>query len=316
MSENERGVTRRKFIRIAALASAGAALTPSVLSAPEEQAKEGQAKPAAPPAPSPQPPSSARAKVVLVRDKAAVDANGALNAAVLARMLDEAVCALAGDEKPAEAWCRFFGPKDAAGIKTNVWKFLATPPEVEEILKKRIAACGVPGGAIRVTDRAARTELASCTALLNVRPVRTHHWAGVGGCVKNYIMFVEDPSAYHPDSCADLGAIWNLPIVKGKTRLNVLLALTPQFYGRGPHSFDPRYVWNYGGMFVSRDPVAVDALGAELLRLKRLEVFGEDRPVTPSIHVQMADTRHGVGVGDLKRIDLARLGWQEKTLLA
>ena len=315
MSENERGVTRRKFIRIAALASAGAALTPSVLGAPEEQAKDGQAKPAAPPAPSPQPPSSVRAKVVLVRDKTAVDANGVLNAAVLAKMLDEAVCSLAGTDRPAEAWHQFFGPKDVAGIKTNVWKFLATPPEVEEILKKRIAACGIPGGSIRVTDRAARTDLAPCTALLNVRPVRTHHWAGVGGCVKNYIMFVEDPSAYHPDSCADLGAIWNLPIVKGKTRLNVLLALTPQFYGRGPHSFDPRYVWNYGGMLVSKDPVAVDALGAELLRLKRLEFFGEDRPVTPSIHVQMADTRHGVGVGDLKRIDLVRIGWEEKVLL-
>jgi hypothetical protein len=96
----------------------------------------------------------------------------------------------------------------------------------------------------------------------------------------------------------------------------VLLALTPQFYGRGPHSFDPRYVWNYGGMFVSRDPVAVDALGAELLRLKRLEFFGEDRPVTPTIHIQMADTRHGVGVADLKRIDLVKIGWQEKTFPA
>jgi len=254
--------------------------------------------------------------VVLVRDKAAVDANGALDAAVLARMLDEAVCALAGNDKPAEAWCQFFGPKDAAGIKTNVWKYLATPPELEEVIKKRMVACGVSGGSVRVTDRGALKDLAPCTALLNVRPLRTHHWAGIGGCIKNYIMFVEDPAAYHPDSCADLGAIWNLPIVKGKTRLNVLLALTPQFYGRGPHSFDPRYVWTYGGMFVSRDPVAVDALGAELLRLKRLEAFGEDRPVTPTIHVQIADTRHGVGVADLKRIDLVKIGWEEKPLLA
>jgi hypothetical protein len=316
MSEKERGVTRRNFIRVAALASAGAALAPSVLGAPGEPTEGSQAKPAAPPAPAPQSATQARAKVVLVRDKAAVDAGGVLNAAVLAKMLDEAVCSLAGNDKPAEAWCLFFGPKDAVGIKTNVWKFLATPPEVEEILKRRISACGVPGGSIRVTDRAARTDLAPCTALLNVRPVRTHHWAGIGGCIKNYIMFVEDPAAYHPDSCADMGAIWNLPIVKGKTRLNVLLALTPQFYGRGPHSFDPRYVWNYGGMFVSKDPVAVDALGAELLRLKRLEFFGEDRPVTPTIHIQMADSRHGVGVADLKRIDLVKIGWQEKILLA
>ena len=114
-----------------------------------------------------------------------------------------------------------------------------------------------------------------------MRPVRTHHWAGVGGCLKNYIMFVEEPSDYHPDSCADLGAIWNLPIVKGKTRLNVLLALTPQFYGRGPHASTPGMSGPTAGLFVSKDPVAVDALGAELLRLKRLEFFGEDKPVTP-----------------------------------
>jgi uncharacterized Fe-S center protein len=158
-------------------------------------------------------------------------------------------------------------------------------------------------------------ELAHCTALLNVRPVRTHHWSGIGGCIKNYIMFVEDPPFYHPDSCADLGAIWNLPIVKGKTRLNVLLAFTPQFYGRGPHNYDPRHLWTYGGMFVSRDPVACDALGAELLRLKRLQFFGEDKPVTPTKHVEYAETRHGIGVADRRRIDLVKLGWHEEVLL-
>jgi hypothetical protein len=109
--------------------------------------------------------------------------------------------------------------------------------------------------------------------------------------------------------------MWNLPIVKGKTRLNILVALTPQFYGRGPHSFDPRHVWTYGGMFVSKDPVAVDALGAELLRLKRIAFFGEDKAVTPTKHIEYAETRHGIGVADLKRIDLVRLGWQEEMLI-
>lgn len=303
MSTKGGGVSRREFVKSAALAAAGAALASSGAGAEEKQAK-----------PAPATPAPARAKVVLVRDKSAVGAEGAVNAAVVARMLDDAVCALSGAAKPAEAWAQYFGPKDAAGIKSNVWKFLATPPEVEGALQKRVAACGVKGS-VPVTDRAARAELVPCTALLNVRPVRTHHWSGVGGCIKNYIMFVEQPSDYHPDSCADLGAIWNLPSVKGKTRLNVLVALTPQFYGRGPHAFDPRNVWTYGGLFVSTDPVAVDALGAELLRLKRLEFFGEDKPITPSIHIQIAETRHGVGVADLKRIDLTNIGWDEKLLL-
>ena len=100
------------------------------------------------------------------------------------------------------------------------------------------------------------------TALVNVRPLRTHHWAGVGTCLKNYIQFVPDRPAYHPDGCAALGQIWTLPIVKGKTRLNVLSALTPQFYGRGANFFDRRYVWPYKALIVGTDPVAVDAVGA------------------------------------------------------
>jgi hypothetical protein len=61
--------------------------------------------------------------------------------------------------------------------------------------------------------------------------------------------------------------------------------------------------------------VAVDALGAELLRLKRIEHFGEDRPVTPTKHIQAADTKYGLGVSDLSRIDLIKLGNRENLLL-
>ena len=62
--------------------------------------------------------------------------------------------------------------------------------------------------------------------------------------------------------------------------------------------------------------MAVDALGAELLRLKRIDNVGEDKAVTPTKHIEMAELRHGLGVSDLKRIDLVRLGWKEKILLS
>ena len=54
--------------------------------------------------------------------------------------------------------------------------------------------------------------------------------------------------------------VWTYPIVKGKTRLNILCALTPQFYGRGANFFDRRYVWPYKGLIIGTDPVAVDAI--------------------------------------------------------
>jgi uncharacterized protein (DUF362 family) len=252
---------------------------------------------------------------VLVRDRDAVDDEGRVDAAVVARMLDDAVRALTGEAEPRAAWGRLVAPGDLVGIKSNEWEELPTPPEVEAAIVEALVGAGAVREAVRIDDRGARETLADRTALFNVRPLRTHHWAGIGGCIKNYIIFVERPDAYHPDSCADLGSIWKLPIVEGKTRLNVLLALTPLFWGRGPHHFDARYVWPYGGLFASFDPVAVDALGARLLLAKRIQTFGEERTVVPTHHIDYAETRHGIGVADLSRIDLRRIGWEENALI-
>jgi hypothetical protein len=92
--------------------------------------------------------------------------------------------------------------------------------------------------------------------------------------------------------------------------------LTPQFYGRAAHFFGRRYVWPYGGLLVSRDPVAVDAVGAELLKQKRVSFFGEDRALdVPPIHITEADHRYHLGTSDLSKIQLVRLGWREEGLI-
>jgi hypothetical protein len=36
--------------------------------------------------------------------------------------------------------------------------------------------------------------------------------------------------------------------------------------------------------------------------------------VTPTKHIAVADTKHGLGVSDLSRIDLVRIGWEEQIL--
>jgi hypothetical protein len=129
-------------------------------------------------------------------------------------------------------------------------------------------------------------------------------------------MFVPDPSNYHDEGCSPLGKIWTYPLVKGKTRLNILAALTPQFYGRGAHSFDRRYVWPYKGIIVGTDPVAVDAVGAHLLQTKRIGHFKDDRSLdVPPIHIEAAEKRYNLGVSDLKRIQIIRLGWMEEILI-
>ncbi|MFQ6032621.1 MAG: DUF362 domain-containing protein, partial [Candidatus Zixiibacteriota bacterium] len=146
--------------------------------------------------------------------------------------------------------------------------------------------------------------------------VRTHFWAGIGGCIKNYIMFVPNPQNYHGDQCADLAAIWKLPLIRGKTKLNVLSVLRPLFYGRGPHHFDRRFVWDYKGLLVGTDPVAVDAIGAHLLQAKRLAYFGEDRRLdTTPKHITIAAIKHKLGISDLQKIELLKLGWTEGILI-
>lgn len=313
MSSDQKGVTRRDFLRgvgYAALAGATGLETGC------RRAGDGSEKETPADASVVALASSEKARVVLIRDEEALDANGHINGEVIQRMLDQAVQTLLQVESPEAGWKQLMGPEDRVGIKSNVWMPLATPPEVVDALRVGALTAGVSADNIRVDDRGARQTLADCTVLLNARPLRTHHWAGIGGCLKNYIMFVPSASEYHPDSCADLGAIWKLPIVQGKTRLNILIVLTPQFHGRGPHNFDPRYVWPYKGLLVSQDPVAVDAVGVKLLEVKRRLYFGEDLPFpTRTKHVTMADIKHGVGISDLQRIELIKLGWEDNVLI-
>lgn len=257
-----------------------------------------------------------RSKVILVRHPDVIDKDGKVNEKVFQEMLDEAVTALVGVQDPVEAWRRLVKPTDLVGIKTNVWAYLPTPREVEKVIQRRLIDAGVKPENIRINDRQAHAVLAPCTALINVRPVRTHWWSGIGGCIKNYITFVTNPSSYHADACSALGSIWHLPIVKGKTRLNILLALTPLFHGRGPHHYNPHYVWQYKGIFISYDPVAIDAMGLKLIQAKRLRYFGKEIALeTPPKHIVIADEKYKLGISDPKRIELVKLGWAEDALI-
>ncbi|MBP1661458.1 MAG: hypothetical protein H6P95_2650 [Candidatus Aminicenantes bacterium] len=295
-------LTRRDFIRGTAAAVLGAS------AAFGRTAADGQT--AAAPA--------AKTRVVLVRHPDALDAGSAFNEPVIRQMLDEAVAKLLDRSDPVEAFKELVKPDDVVGIKTNVWSFLPTPAPVERAIKSRLMDAGVDEKNIGLDDHTVRTNplFVKATALINVRPVRTHYLAGMSGCLKNYIMFAESQPAHHPDSCASLGSLFLLPQVKGKTRLNVLCALTPQFHGRGPHNFSRRYVWNYKGLIVGLDPVAVDAVGLRLITAKRRIELGPDQEVPPvPKHIGLADTKYGVGTADPAKIELVKLGWLDDVLI-
>jgi hypothetical protein len=263
-------------------------------------------------------PLAKKARVVLVRHRDVLDENSAVAPDILQGMLDEAVMKLFDESDPVKAFAKLVKPGETVGIKTNVWSYLPTPPELESAIKRRLVDAGIAEDKIGLDDHTVRTNplFVNATSLINARPLRTHYLSGMSGCIKNYIMFAQSQEALHPDSCADLGSVFNLPMVKGKTRLNILCVLTPQFHGRGPHHFSRRYVWSYKGLIVGQDPVAVDTIGLRLLMAKRREVLGKDQELPPvPKHIQLADTRHGIGVSDINAIELVKLGWDEDILV-
>ena len=293
----EKIITRRDFLRVSAGTAIAATVGAGILG-------KARAEPAA--------------KVVLIRNADVLGDQGQIREEILQSMLDEAVKTLLGTNGPLEAWQKLIKSSDIVGVKSNSWGKLPTPKELEMMIKRRLLDVGVPDKNIDIADRGVLNNpiFLNATALVNVRPLRTHHWAGVGTCLKNYIQFVPNPSAYHDEGCSPLGKIWTYPIVKGKTRLNILSALTPQFYGRGANFFDRRYVWPYKGLIVGTDPVAVDAIGAHLLQAKRIAFFGEDRAldVHPT-HIMVADKTYRLGISDLSRIQLIKLGWADELLI-
>lgn len=259
-----------------------------------------------------------KSKVILIRDEKILDHLMQPDSTRLEKMLDTAVCALLDEKDTLKAWQQLIKAEDVVGIKSNKWHRLPTPPALETILKNKVRLCRVKEKNISIDDRGIgyNPVFQRATALINVRPMRTHDWSGLGSLIKNYIMFVDSPSSYHGDSCADLASIWQLPLAKGKTRLNILVMLTPLFHGMGPHHYNPQYVWPYSGLIVGIDPVAVDATGMRIIQAKRKVFFNEERPINPPPkHILLAETRHHLGFADAGKIDLLRIGWKKGSLI-
>ena len=296
----QKTLTRRKFIRDSSAAALAGSLYLSV------------------PVPSFASDYSGKSRVVLIRNKNVLDSLLKPDKAVLSEMLDAAVCSLFDTTDALNAWKTILSPEDVVGIKTNHWNYLHTPAELEEIILERVLEAGVSRQNVSVKDRGILNDkvFMKATALINTRPMRTHYWAGVGSLIKNYIQFVNKPSEYHYDSCADLASIWKQPRVAGKTRLNILVMLTPLFHGVGPHHFSPEFIWPYFGLIAGTDPVAVDATGVRIIQAKRLQYFGEEMPLNPPPkHIFLAETKHKLGYADPEKIELIRLGENEDSLI-
>jgi uncharacterized protein (DUF362 family) len=97
---------RRQFLKQSALTAAGLAAAGRAGSAFERFLNSPLSSPD-------------KSKVVLVRNKAVVDASGKVENALLERMLDKAMTTFTGHSSAADSWRKFFAPEDVVGLKIN-----------------------------------------------------------------------------------------------------------------------------------------------------------------------------------------------------
>jgi len=296
-------VTRRDFIKGAALGVLGIALTGK-----ERElfaARGGRVEPFA--AENPQ------STVVLIRNDKAVDASDKVDSAIVQEMIDTAIKQFSGEAEVARAWSKFVQADDTVGVKFTRcdWMRVHTDQAVIDAVVKRVGEAGVAKDRLFAQDGG--LPVAKCTALINVPSVKVHTLTGIAVSLKNYINFSPQPSRYHAPN-TNLGEIFLLPEVKGKTRLIVVDMLRP-YFGPGPQ-INPLHRWNYCGIMVATDPVAVDRVCLSVCQAKRNLFKGEEWPISPPPdNIYSADKNYKLGTSDPARIKLVKLGWDKDILI-
>ena len=101
-----------------------------------------------------------------------------------------------------------------------------------------------------------------------------------------------------------LAELYADPRIGGKVVLTILDAMRPQYAG-GPFP-EPQYVVNQGAIYASRDPVAIDVLGVELL--DGLRKRGGMMPLSKMTEWLASAEALGLGVSSREKIRLIRVG--------
>jgi uncharacterized protein (DUF362 family) len=110
-----------------------------------------------------------------------------------------------------------------------------------------------------------------CTAIINVPVLKDHDLAGISAAMKNFFGVIHNPNKYHGNNCNPFIAELNThPYIADKVRLIVCDALLAQYNG-GP-GYKPQWTWNYHGIIVSKDPVALDRICYNIIEEKRKEM--------------------------------------------
>ena len=154
-----------------------------------------------------------------------------------------------------------------------------------------------------------------CTAFVNVPVLKHHTMAGVTLSLKNWFGAINNPNKYHFDVSSDNfipdlnSMLFSKSGLKKRQPLIVCDAIMAQ-YDMGP-GYRPNKAWNFKGLLVSTDPVALDRIGAQIIERKRQEVGLKSLAETghePKYISIAADRSHRLGTDDPAKIELVSVG--------
>ena len=147
-----------------------------------------------------------------------------------------------------------------------------------------------------------------CSKIVNLPVLKDHGICGVTLGMKNFFGAIHNPNKYHDHAgdpyIADLNV---LPMIREKTVLTVVDGITAQYEGGPPYM--PQWTWDFNGLLLGLDPVALDYTGWQIIERKRAKkgrpALKEASPVrAPTYIATAADANHRIGTNDPNRMDV------------
>ena len=139
---------------------------------------------------------------------------------------------------------------------------------------------------------------------INLPVLKDHSIAGLSAGLKNMYGAIHNPNKFHGDNCDPYCAhVNNLDSIRQKHRLSIIDAMRVQYDG-GP-GYVAQYMAPFGAVILSRDPVAADRVGLEIVERMRSD-YGRPPLARVGRDVRYLKTANRIGLGecDLGRIEL------------
>jgi len=109
-----------------------------------------------------------------------------------------------------------------------------------------------------------------CDGVINLPVLKDHGIAGITLAMKNLFGSIHNPNKYHLNvGDPFIPDVYSFKPIREKVRLHICDALIAQYDG-GP-SYMPHWSWAHNSLLFSKDPVALDYTGWQIIEAKRKE---------------------------------------------